>query len=78
MDVMLKYTLVRILGVIEIPFIYMLLSLQAQDPFWSDVWFCVGMIKFLMNGYADFLVNKQREEHIKSMQEFIDKTKRKK
>jgi len=74
----LKYNLLRVLGTIEIPVIYMLLSIQATNPFWQNVWFGIALIKFVVNVYADYVINKQREEHLSAMQEYIENQKRKK
>lgn len=74
----LKYNLLRVLGTIEIPVIYMILSLQASEPFWKDVWFGIALIKFAVNVYADYVVNKQREAHLSAMQDYVENLKRKK
>tara|TARA_R100000541_G_C1870614_1_gene80736 strand:+ start:288 stop:458 length:171 start_codon:yes stop_codon:yes gene_type:complete len=56
----------------------MLLSIQATNPFWQNVWFGIALIKFVVNVYADYVINKQREEHLSAMQEYIENQKRKK
>jgi hypothetical protein len=75
---MFRYNLARLIATIEVPLIYMLLSWQASDPFWKDVWFVIAMIKFSINAYVDWIQNKEREKHLKAMQDYIDNLKRKK
>ena len=60
----IKYKIARILTTIEFPIIFMLLSLQATDEFWSNVWFCVAMYKFILNIALDYFSNYYRQQQL--------------
>jgi hypothetical protein len=60
----IKYKIARILTTIEFPIIFMLLSLQATDTFWSNVWFCVAMYKFILNITLDYISNYYRQQQL--------------
>ncbi len=71
----IKYKIARILTTIEFPIIFMLLSLQATDEFWSNVWFCVAMYKFILNIALDYFSNYYRQQQLNILKGILMKTK---
>lgn len=54
----MKNKLYRIWSTIEVPAIYMLLSLQSDEQVWRNVWFGIAMYKFIGNVYIDYMMDK--------------------
>ena len=68
----IQFKLARVWGTCEAPGLLYLLSIQATDPFWSEVWLLIAIAKFAQNVYIDYMVTAQRLkqiEMIKTMHE---------
>jgi len=65
----LKYKIARLIGTMEIPIVYMLLSLQSSDQMWRTTWFIISIYKFTVNVVADHFVHKHKEDVIKAIKE---------
>ncbi len=67
-----KFTigLVRVLSTMELPIVYMILSIQSSETMWKLVWFGIAIYKFATNLISDYILMKQNDarlEMIKSI-----------
>lgn len=63
----IKFKLARVWGTCETPAILYLLSVQATDVFWSEIWLLIATAKFAQNVYLDYLITAQRLKQIEMM-----------
>lgn len=74
----IKHNIIRLVTTLEIPIVYLLLSIQTSDPFWKDVWLAIATIKFIMNAATDIVIHIEREKHIKALEDYTKTLKKRK
>jgi|TARA_B110000908_G_C10236235_1_gene443488 UDP-N-acetylglucosamine pyrophosphorylase len=74
----MKYNIIRLISTLEIPIIYLILSMQTSDPFWKNVWLTIATLKFVVNAAYDILAHIEREKHIKALEDYTKTLKKRK
>ena len=74
----MKYNIIRLISTLEIPIIYLILSMQTSDPFWKNVWLTIATLKFVVNAATDIVVHIEREKHIKALEDYTKTLKKRK
>ena len=74
----IKHNIIRLVTTLEIPIVYLLLSIQTSDPFWKNVWLTIATLKFVVNAAYDILAHIEREKHIKALEDYTKTLKKRK